>query len=118
MRPTYIKHIVKHGDVEKTTATHVMRYDGKSYVKVYYFGDDKQTGYFSNLSVDKKVRKRGEGSKLLKLVESMLRKKKFKFACLWVQNKSWVKKWYERIGYEFYATNSKEKNSVWMRKKL
>jgi ribosomal protein S18 acetylase RimI-like enzyme len=66
---------------------------------------NKQTGYFSWLAVDEKLRRKGTGSALCKIVEATLRKKKFKRISLDTRNQfKSALLMYLQNGYEIRGT--------------
>lgn len=96
---------------------YIMEINGHAYARGYTFNDDKKTFYLDSLSVRPKYRRDGLGLDLQELREKMAKKKGYKYTCLWVRKKTWMVKWYKRRGYKYYRKH-KNKNSVWLRKKL
>jgi GNAT superfamily N-acetyltransferase len=113
---------IKHKDFQATNgASHsiyIIREDGKSMARVYFFYDDPDNGYLDNLSVNESARKQGEGTRLQKMREGILKRKGYKTARLWVKKDSWMYVWYQRRGYKSFKDHDKEVGCVWMEKIL
>ena len=114
MMEEFIIHKSKDGEVRHY---YIMEINGHAYARGYTFNDDKKTFYLDSLSVTPKYRGDGIGLKLQELREQMAKKKGYKYTCLWVRKGTWMTKWYKRRGYKYYRKH-KNKDSVWLRKKL
>lgn len=86
---------------------------------LYYYDDDKSTIYFSNLFVDEKYRNKGVANKILDFAVKYGKKHNYKDIISNVAKGSWMQKWYERKGFEYYEDAEGEyAGNVWMIKKL
>ena len=73
--------------------------------------------WISSLTVDIDHRKQGEGKLVMALAEASAKNNNIPYISLQVQADSWMKKWYERLGYVVVAEGYEE-NMVIMTKKL
>lgn len=95
-----------------------MEKNGKAMVEMYTIEGDGKTGYIMALSVQEKFRERGLAKELLQRMEEKIRQQGYKYACLWVEDGSWMKKWYQRGGYSNIGDHELYPNHSWMRKEL
>lgn len=114
----YIKHKGAKASDGASHSIFIIREDGKSMARVYFFYDDQVNGYLDSLSVYESARNKGEGNHLQKMRESILRRQGYKNARLWVKKKSWMFDWYKRRGYVEHSRHTREKGCVWMEKVL
>lgn len=89
---------------------------------VYHYDDDDENIYFSNLYVDPSLRKTGIATKILNWFFEYIRRNTathYKNVILNVKKDSWVRQWYERLGFEYLETCGGEyEGNVWMIKRL
>lgn len=97
---------------------HFMEKNGKAYAKCYYYVDKPKSFCLSDLNVDEDSRRKGYGLKLQLIREELALELGYKYTYLFVEKKSWMKKWYERRGYKYYSKYREDKKMVWMRKKI
>ena len=116
------KEIVKHIQFtiteNKTDFGKVFHYRGEGCkFALYFYDDDRQTMYLSNLYVNRLLRGHGIGNRLLKDIQEEavnLGAKELRLKCLRVL---WVHSWYERNGFVDFPININE-DYVWMYKQL
>ena len=84
---------------------------------LYFYDDDRQTMYLSNLYVNRLLRGHGVGNRLLKDIQDEavnLGAKELRLKCL---SALWVHCWYERNGFVDFPISINE-DYVWMYKQL
>lgn len=113
----YLKHNVISYD-GKQVSIYIMREDGKSFCRVYYWFATKKYGCLDSLSVHKFIRKQGEGTRLQRMREAILKRLGVRYASLWVKKGSWMEEWYKRRGYKYLEKHKSFKGCLWYRKKL
>lgn len=111
----YITHFVTDSYVDSLL---IMEQHGKSFGRLYWYGDDNTTVYLDRLSVDINSRRQGLGTELQIIRENLGIKMGAELACLFVQKNTWMYDWYKRRGYEYYIDYENENNTVWMKKIL
>lgn len=92
--------------------------NGHAFAKAYWFDDDTTTIYLSELSVNEGHRNKGIGLQLQLIREEIGREIGAKYAVLWVDKKSWMRKWYDRRGYKYFKKRDHDTTTMWLRKKL
>lgn len=83
---------------------------------LYWYTDDLNNCYISDIKVLKIFRNKGYGTKLVNLLETKAKEYNFKTIYLWVLKDSWLFKWYEKLGYSIYK--NRDKNYIWMYKNI
>lgn len=111
----YITHI---SDSTWGTTFYTMKSDGRGFIKTYYYLDDPDYIYASDLHVDKDMRNKGIGSKLLEIHLNNAKCLGAKYSLLWVRKDTWIKDWYKKLGYKYYKEYLDEANSIWMIKEI
>jgi len=117
-RMKWLRHKSSFTDLPGSEIIHIMAADGSAFGEVYFRPDDKRRGYLASLSVAKSYRRGGLGTELQVLREKMIKRRGYKIALLWVLEKSWMRKWYERRGYKFHERHKRYKGCIWMKKIL
>ena len=88
-------------------------------IKLEWYSDDVESGYITALYVDKDYRKIGIGGELLKYAEDVAKFKGVDELYLKVEDGTWMKDWYERLGYLFHSYEVYEDDCwVWLKKSL
>ena len=100
------------------TTFHIMKSDGGGYIKTYYYLDDPDYIYASDLHVDKNIRNKGIGSKLLEIHLNIANCLGAKYSLLWVRKNTWIEDWYKKLRYKYYKEYLDEANSIWMIKEI
>lgn len=72
----------------------------------------------SHVSVSDSERGKGWGNAVLSALEAIAIENGASEVFLFVDEHSWMQKWYERKGYSYWAENAEEPGTVWMRKEL
>lgn len=78
-------------------------------VSVYWYLDDDNTAYISSLKVSDRYKGIGIASSIVSELEVMLKSLGFSKVLLWVDKMSWMKLWYERIGYSYFQDHEVSK---------
>lgn len=86
--------------------------------RVYWFHDDTKEIILDSLFVVPERRKQGIGKTIQLVREEIGRGIGAEIAMLWVDSESWMRKWYERRGYEYHAPFRDDMSKVWMSKNL
>ena len=97
---------------------YIMSNNGNCYGQCYTYDDDKKTIFLSDLNVKDSYRNKGLGLKLQIYREKIGIELGYKYSILCVKKGSWMRKWYDRRGYKYYAKHEDDKQYVWLRKKL
>lgn len=84
---------------------------------LYFYNDDNESIYISNLIVKNKFRNNKLGTKLLELTENIGILLNAINAYLWVDKNSWLHDWYKRKGYSDFQKHERD-GYVWMKKQL
>lgn len=79
----------------------IICWNGVGFVNVSIENINPTISTIHGLSVLPSYRKRGKGTKLLKLAEQESKKMGATQACISVEPDSWIEGWYKRKGYEF-----------------
>lgn len=108
----FIKH---HDHNDAWNSISIMETSGLAFARGYYYNNDSKTFYLDQLSVSLDFRNNGIGTKLQEVREEIAKEKGFKYTMLWVKKGTWMRKWYKRRGYKYYAPYKDEK-AVWLRK--
>ena len=97
-----------------------MEENGISFARLYWYEDDPETAYFSELSVNLLYRSKGIATKLMQMCEEEAIKEGSKYMCLAVIKNSWMHQWYKRREFKEIEYNHpyNNKNTIWMKKKL
>lgn len=113
--PNYIYHISVN---DYGNCIRLMEKLGRAYATMYWYRDDKETMYFSDLNVSPEFRQLGIGNELLSICENIGRNMGFTKSFLSVKDNTFVKEMYERKLYQFLTNDQDKKGHVWMIKKL
>lgn len=94
---------------EQISITHIymMGSLGESFSHTFFFSDDLDNIYFSDLSVLDSERERGHARKMLNIHLTIANKLNVK-SCLMVKRNSWVLSWYNRCWYDYYCDRGGE----------
>lgn len=111
----FIAHITQYDDWTSLT---IMHNEGKFACRIFWYHEDSDSIYLSDLSVNEDLRRRSIGTRLQRLREKIGIKLGATAAYLWVNKDSWQHDWYERRGYVYYDDYYDEENIVWMKKDL
>ncbi len=111
---SYLYHVIEE---DWGFSIHIMRKDGKAYVRLYFYKDDLETAYIESLSVHPEFRMKGTGLWMLSFTEDIAAKLEAMNVLLQVKKSSWMNKWYQREGYSFYS-ESDEGELIWMKKTI
>lgn len=108
---------------EKTDFGYVYYYDCKQgRFALYYYDDDKNRLFLSNVDIWKEYQGKGLGNELLKksIEEAYKFSKKFGFKelFLYCKKSSFVHDWYKKFGFKDFKEYEKDSNYIWMRKVL
>lgn len=87
--------------------------DGCAYARFYWYSNEN-TLYIEGLSVDKKERKNGIATTILEMAEVVAMNLAFEKIGLKVNTKTWVYKWYKRIGFVDFVRENEI--NMWMYK--
>lgn len=98
------------------TEYHVIESNGYGYGRMYYYHNTKSDAIMDSLSVSETFRNKGLGTAIQLQREEIAKSIGATTICLWVDNKSWMKDWYARRGYVYFA--DKDSNNIWMEKTL
>lgn len=96
----------------------VMHKDGKGFARLYWWTDEPDSVYLSDLSVSDEYRNSGIGTELQEIREEIGRKRGTKWYRLWVEKGTWMRKWYARRGYTYWKKMSDDVNNMWLKKRL
>lgn len=96
----------------------VMEKTGKCFGRVYWLNSDPGTIYMDDLSVSADTRQKGLGQEMIEMGEKMAKALGGETVALWVRKDYWVRKWYQRIGYQDWKEHEDQENAVWMRKSI
>lgn len=89
-----------------------------SRVCIYLYKDDPNTIYLADLYVDSAVRNKGIGTFIMHICDNIAMQLKASKIVLFVE-KSWVKRWYEKLGYrEIKEFTFPVDNAIWMEKDM
>ena len=92
---------------------YIIAEDFKSIIQIqYYIGENE--AYLGSLFVDEMYRKIGRGKHILDEAMRICKVSGFTSVYLWCYNNSWVRKWYQRLGFK--EDNSRDNESRWMSK--
>lgn len=84
---------------------------------IYWYNDDPNICYFSNLKVNDNEKGKGYGNRLLLTLEKIGIKSGSNTAMLWVKTESWMHNWYKRHGFKDYQIHD-DPEYIWMYKDL
>lgn len=107
---------LRYDDIDKRGHSVMLKTD-KGRVTVYWYDDDDETVYISNLKVDKKSRKKGVGTDLMNMAENTAFDLGANTIYIWARKSSWMHDWYERLGYVDFKDH-KNKGMIWMKKMI
>lgn len=98
----------------------IMHKDGIAFAKLYWWTDEPNSVYLSDLSVNDECRKLGIGKELQEIREYIGRERGAVWSKLWVGKKTWMRKWYGRRGYNYWKKMEDDDglDFIWLRKKL
>ena len=97
----------------------VMSQDGKASCALFSEKENPKVVYLANLYVDPSRRKEGCGKELLRLCEGLAHDMGYESISLKVEIIAWMRKWYEREGFEFAEMDEEDPISyVWLRKAI
>lgn len=110
-------------DTEDGVTEYILNVKTKYYkFSLYWYNDDKEVIYLSDVQVYKKYRGNGLGNILLRHVEYEIdiinSRIPFKYLILKATNKSFVFDWYQRNGFEVYNSVDYTPYYFWLRKRL
>lgn len=88
---------------------------GLSRACIYWYKDDPEMIYLSNVEVNKTTQRKGLGRGLLKISEHLCKILGASSITLAVLRDSWVHSWYIREGYTDILEHT-DKNLIWMTK--
>jgi GNAT superfamily N-acetyltransferase len=95
----------------------LMHKEGNGFIRLYWLTEDISTVCISWLSVDPTKTQQGIGSTLVRICEEIGIILGADECGLWVDKTSWMRKWYERLGFEFYLEHHEE-GYIWMKKNI
>lgn len=113
--PGYVFHLVNDKENYMRTVM-ITSHDGTSFGAVYWYDDNDDTAYLSNLSTSEGFRNEGKTKKMMNVMETVARETTAERFMLQVMEDSWTRYWYENIGYAPY-TSRDEDGFIWMVKK-
>lgn len=73
--------------------------NGDASATLYWYLDDPSVGYLADLKTTVSSRGQGLASKLIETIKDKARQMNMEFLYLRVLNGTWMKNWYERIGF-------------------
>lgn len=111
----YICHINNYDDGKSYK---IMERNAKAYIEMYVFFDDEFSICFRDLSVLSGVRKNGIGTILINKCIACAKRLKITTINLFVKDGSWMRKWYERLGFEYTMVMEEDSSYVWMTKTI
>lgn len=85
------------------------------HVSLHRYDDNKDEIILISLIVKRK-RKQGNGKRLINRAEEISKLLKAKVIYLQVKEKSWMKEWYERLGYKEFECDDNKDDIIWMKK--
>lgn len=91
---------------------------GEASVRLYYYYDERSTITITDLNVCIHKRWQGVGTELKVICEEIGKLLGANIVLLWAIEDSWMRNWYEKDGYKYYASHNKSDNTIWMRKEL
>ena len=94
----------------------LMSFDRKAIISLYWYNDKPKEINFANLDVCESIRKKGIGTKILKLAEHISYVLKMQIMFLWVEEFTFQYFWYKRLGYTYNSKHTVEINNVWLQK--
>ena len=117
MRINYINENSNPTKIENTDWGTVYYYSAPNYrYCIYTYNDDQETGYLSNVRVNKNSRGQGLGNQILINAEENIKKLGMKLIILKVKNtNTFAYDWYKRHGYRELES---EHEYTWMKKDL
>lgn len=101
---------------ENVFSEFIMTKDGSGYVRLNIFLGDGVSGVMEDLSVSEGSRKHGVGLSLVQACEKISRENGCEELILWVEKDSWVRGWYEKLGFVEYELDKDHPSRVWMSK--
>lgn len=87
--------------VEQQPIVCMLKVADRASMNIYYYEDDMTSAYLSDLNVKEQYRGSGTGNIALAKAEQYCKSLGMSKLFLWVDRKSWVRKWYRRKGYKF-----------------
>lgn len=82
---------------------------------IYWYKDDPEKIYLSNVNVDKNAQRKGLGQGILRISEHLCKILGASSITLAVVHNSWVHSWYIREGYTDISEHT-DRNLIWMTK--
>ena len=108
---------------EKTDFGYVLYYNCKEgRFALYYYNDDKNNIFLSNVDIWEQYQGKGFGNELLQYalneVKKINKNHNFKILFLYCKKDSFVHNWYRKFGFKDYKDYEKDSRYIWMKKKL
>lgn len=85
---------------------------------LYRYDDDSNCLYLSNVFVEESSRRQGLGNYILNLTNDFAKKMNVKEIFLKVKKGTFMCKWYEKNGYEYFSDDETDSNYIWMVKEV
>lgn len=85
---------------------------------LYKYNDDSNCLYLSNVFVEESSRRQGLGNYILNLTNDFAKKMNVKEIFLKVKKGTFMCKWYEKNGYEYFSDDETDSNYIWMVKEV
>ena len=85
---------------------------------LYKYDDDSNCLYLSNVFVEESSRRQGLGNYILNLTNDFAKKMNVKEIFLKVKKGTFMCKWYEKNGYEYFSDDETNSNYIWMVKEV
>lgn len=85
---------------------------------LYKYDDDSNCLYLSNVFVEESSRRQGLGNYILNLTNDFAKKMNVKEIFLKVKKGTFMCKWYEKNGYEYFSDDETDSNYIWMVKEV
>lgn len=104
--------------VESTSFGKVIYYGDDKTLRfaLYYYSDDLEDLYLSNVFVNPKFRQKGYGDKILDFAFKFAKQHNFSQLFLNVSKNSWVKQWYQSRGFIPIEDCGKDyPGNIWMK---
>lgn len=109
-------YILHYGEEAWGYMIYIMEKHGKALCSVYWYKDNDESLYVSNLSVAVNSRNEGLGTELFCICEKIGNFLNAESSCLMVLKDSWMYNWYSRLGYEYLNVDTYDSSYVWMKK--
>lgn len=81
------------------TSIHLVTDDGHGLIKLCLDDNSPEDCDLCDLGVHPKSRRKGYARALMQAAESIAKERGCRFLLLWAKKKSWVRRWYERLGF-------------------